>query len=552
MTDQDPHVPQRRSLRDSAADEPHTDPERRSLVPPSQELPVQGQGAEGEYDAGDGSEWPTEVMPAPQETDDVHTREPDAAAPLSDDPAESSTHRAWFKAPWFIGVAAGAGVVLLGGGIAWAVMAAGGSEAVAASETPSPSPSASPVPSPEPGIVTLLDDGIADEEYPPLAPSLGEGYPEAYEMQDWVWDKVGPGWALVSLGVGKQAFDESFTGDVVSPDGVYLASPEGALFSLVSMPLSDAELRVVSWLEDSRSARLYRADASESGDGGGGQLVDFATGELFDMSFTVADHASQSEGFIAASENNVELWSAYASYDTQTWTQKAELEWWSEDTGWGEVPLSAGVTPWGFYASPTGEWAFSEYYSQVDSKLASENSGPPGEPTLLAVHLTDMTTRVIRPDYSALVDPWCTLSGVTQEGTPLVVCYLADQEDVYEVPADGAVRLYAGGEAPTWTAATVTSPDGSITATSALEDGSIYDLRVTVDGDEVVVARSGEGLPVNGLRAPVFRDAGDGLVLVTGVNGCTLVDTRYGYAVPLLVAANTDVVGCVGYGIGSE
>jgi hypothetical protein len=189
-------------------------PQRRSLIPgASQEIPVTH---DAEY--VDANDQPTEVF----EAFDLSEPEPEPEpAPAPRPPAFREPARAlpWWRRTWVIATAAG--VIVLGAAIGVIVALTGGGAPVAA-PTVSPSPSqTSPSPSASAGTAarTLLDDGIAADKYPPAAPSVGAGYPDAFTMKDWVWDHVGPTWTLVSV----SNYDANAR--TAGPSVIYLASP---------------------------------------------------------------------------------------------------------------------------------------------------------------------------------------------------------------------------------------------------------------------------------------------------------------------------------------
>lgn len=179
---------------------------------------------------------------------------------------------------------------------------------VAMSQAPSPTPDTSAMPSADPNPTRAM------ENYPPVAATRGSEFPKAYEMRDWVWDYVGEGWSLqsysgnIDLGAVKPAGENS---DTVPDAAVYLVDPEGAAFELVEL---DAEhsvgLRVVSWQEDQRTARIVWDGAGETVTGGGGDL-NLDTGEVTPLVFSTPWGVSSTVEPVAVSAAGNELWRAW-------------------------------------------------------------------------------------------------------------------------------------------------------------------------------------------------------------------------------------------------
>jgi len=125
--------------------------------------------------------------------------------------------------------------------------------------TPTPQPSltgALPEPSLEPlwrgglfpvqqSIPGVFADSFSTSGLTAIDPPNGE-YPEAFEMADWVWDEVAPGWSLQVWGYG----DEN------GPANLYLASPGGTYFLVREI---DEFAGAESWRIESWSAEPARA-----------------------------------------------------------------------------------------------------------------------------------------------------------------------------------------------------------------------------------------------------------------------------------------------------
>lgn len=147
------------------------------------------------------------------------------------------------------------------------------------------------------------------EDYPPVVASRGEGFPEAYEMRDWVWDFVGEGWTVQSYSVGE---DLSVDKPAMVPDAVlYLVDPDGVAFELASLdPEYSVGMRVVSWQEDARTAHLAWDGANEAGSTTGAQ-VDLETGTVSPLVFATPWGQSSTVAPLAVSASGNELWEAW-------------------------------------------------------------------------------------------------------------------------------------------------------------------------------------------------------------------------------------------------
>lgn len=196
------------------------------------------------------------------------------------------------------------------------VLASGGHSTPAVTVSLTASPSA-------PAVVGFFDDGIAADEYPPLAASRGTEYPAAFTMEDWVWDRIGTNWAVVIYSGWSY---ESSADD--APDAVaYLASPEGALFELAVLPDRVANgATIVSWHEDTRTARI-------TWDGGvAGGMLDLTTGEVDDTSFQMSTGRTKGVRTLAVNAEGDELWAAFSDDFIET-----RYFAWSAAGGWNQI-----------------------------------------------------------------------------------------------------------------------------------------------------------------------------------------------------------------------
>lgn len=180
------------------------------------------------------------------------------------------------------------------------------SPSVASSASPTPSPSVSP----EPAVVSA--DGI--DEYPPLAAPREGGFPEAYEMRDWVWDFVGEGWAVESYSLRDDPYLDP--APVIPHAVIYLVGPSGARFELQELDLKQsAGLRVVSWQEEARTVHImWEGDYSEPVLADPGSAVlDLTSGLVDPIVFKTPWGSTGNVSPLAVSAAGNELWEARTS-----------------------------------------------------------------------------------------------------------------------------------------------------------------------------------------------------------------------------------------------
>jgi hypothetical protein len=165
--------------------------------------------------------------------------------------------------------------------------------------TPTPHVTVSPSPSTQPGK--------AITEYPPVAASRGAGFPAAYEMRDWVWDYVGKGWSVQSFSVSQRPYSDTTL--EILPSVIYLVSPDGAAFELVTLPLKYSQsLIVLSWQWGEHGAHIAYVD-TDSGRGAYGEL-NLDSGDVSPIVFTTPWGETGSVWQLAASPEGNELWGA--------------------------------------------------------------------------------------------------------------------------------------------------------------------------------------------------------------------------------------------------
>jgi len=176
----------------------------------------------------------------------------------------------------------------------------------------------SAIPSPPPNAIIA--------EYPPVAASRGEGFPEAYEMRDWVWDYVSEGWTVQSYSASE---DLSVDKPAMVPDAViYLVDPDGVAFELFELaPEHSVGARVVSWQENERTAHLVWAGDS-TGVAPGGAVVDLENGAVKPLVFATPWGESSTVAPLAVSAAGNELWEAWLGTH-QRFYRFAEADGWA-------------------------------------------------------------------------------------------------------------------------------------------------------------------------------------------------------------------------------
>lgn len=443
--------------------------------------------------------------------------------------------RPWWKTPAAI---IGAAVVVLGtAGAGVALTVGGGDETVAASPSPTPSasPSASPSPSPAPPV-SLLDDGINPAELPQLGEPDGV-FPAAYPIEDWVWERVGPLWTLVSLSDWEIDYE-----DRVGETRVYLASPEGLLFALPSP--DEPQLTIHTWHEAEAQARftvpgIYGPTT--------GYLLDLKDGGIEDMSFRMSDGRSLGEFFVAAAPDGTELWTSVDS----VWSEY-RTHWWSADGGWERVRGDGEFETWTRGLVPDERAVMFPLYTKDDSGYAGPHAGEPGQPTFALLDLDSRTVSYVNPRYprGAVCE-----TGWEEMYVDAVRLYCYDYPGVregqaIEVSLDGSLRVVDEGN-DMFAAASLTLDIAPVTLISERDNPAVYAVAVDIDGESVPVLEAGVGLPRSGVTlAPGGVTLPQpGVVRLTGVDACALVDYENGRSSVLLAAVGESVtVSCVGYG----
>ncbi len=301
----------------------------------------------------------------------------------------------------FVGVAIVAGGSLAVVGLLRTDALPADAPAVAMSQAPT-----LPVPtSPSPELTTI-------SEYPPVAASRGEGFPDAYEMRDWVWGYVAEGWSLDSYAVSKDpTVDKPNT---VPAAVIYLVSPDGAAFELAqAAPEHSIGLRVVSWQEDARTAHLVWEGDVPAGIPAGGGVLDLETGDLSPLVFATPWGESSTVKALAVSAKGNELWQAwlgthqrfYRYGPTSGWTVASvnDLEGVGDRTRESRWDTATAVDDVRLATKPDSTAVLFEYRPWHD--------GPLEEITVYRVDTDTLVASHLRFEFPIEPDVGCTMAG---------------------------------------------------------------------------------------------------------------------------------------------
>ncbi len=297
--------------------------------------------------------------------------------------------------PVVVGVGAGLGatLVVVAGVFGVQALRGGGESSPAPPVTSAPTVVADPTLGPVDAPLGALDDGIADDEYPPLLPPIAPGYPEAHEMRNWVWDKVGPRWAVV-------IYSEGVYWDVdlrdVGPAGIYLMSPEGEYFQIADVRDRKRDgLAVLTWREDAHEITVV----SNSWAGGPHYVVNLDTGKFTPLTITRDGRASDEVKLLGASGAGAELWSGFWS-DVDA--PGSGFDRW--DPANGMVPVSDvgrevfAPFSWSLLTGD-GQGVVLGVHDVGDSTFTGNDSGPVGQPRFLVYDLDSAKTTLVKPAY---------------------------------------------------------------------------------------------------------------------------------------------------------
>lgn len=508
-------------------------PERKSVIPPSKESFVFPSGRvarpveeylESDEARSDGKENDIEGGEGPEAEESAWPRR---SAGEGDDARSGGSGHTPRWVPWV-------GLGSLGAGILTAaLMGAFGSG-------PAPDMSGSPSGSVTPEVPSAFNDGIAEDEYPEPIPWRGEGYPEALTMEDWVWGRTGPGWALVIFAESSSVDSATFPIPVV-----YLVSPEGVYFELSELPGRVANgATVVSWHEDDRAARIIW-------DGGtrGGRL-DLETGNVEDTSFGLTSGRTKDVQFLAANAADKEIWSAWGpdGLETRHYAWTPDAEWERILTGQDDLLIEWFVNP----TSPDSSAVAFQIFTLADSLYASERSLPPGVPNLVVYSLDTGEDHRYLPAVP-YAEPNCWFTGWIDGVSVGYSCWddVTTTETAYTVYVDGSGRVEEDdGSGPWYTRLlgneTVQHPTEPIELVVDSDTAGVVGVRVLKDTEAVTVIDL-DMLGGSGHTISTFNEVSSGVFrLVTAdtiVIGIDIETATVGLIVPAMTASGVPLMG---------
>lgn len=437
---------------------------------------------------------------------------------------------------WLARVPRGAlvgGVVVVAFGLGMGIMALFGGTGTG----PNVAPSESLQPLPNPTLVSYFDDGISTGDYPAPIAWRGEGYPEALQMEDWVWDRIGPRWAIVLFGQS-EALDSSVGGIPPTPV-VYLVSPEGVYFELADLPRKVADgPQLVSWHESDRTARIVWNFASEGG------LLDLTAGGVDETNFQMSNGRTYNVQFLAANAAGNEVWMARGSDGLEN-----RFELWPGTSPWERILVGQDdlYLEWFTYpANPSDSAIALQVYSTADPAFASARSGLPGEPRLVVYSLDTGEDTFIRPDIP-LDHPSCTYLGWIDDVSVGYACWddaTSTQKD-FQVFVDGTDRVEPYDWLTPWFAdissgETVRVPDSDLEIVGSPEGGTISEIRLlTTSGPMVLVDATMLG-PEGGQIESLDQVAPGVFRLVTWDGIVIGIDTRSATIGPTILPTTQD------------
>lgn len=407
---------------------------------------------------------------------------------------------------------------------------------------PAPGSSASPTGSLPPVVPGSFDDGIAEAEFPESAPWRGEGYPEALTVEDWVWDRAGPGWAIVLF-----AEISNVDGAPLPVPVAYLVSPEGVYFELSELPGRVANgATVVSWHEDERTARIVWDHGTRGG------LLHLETGEVEDTEFFVAGSWTNDVQFLAANAADQEMWSAWGLDDPET-----GFRMWDPESGeWDPVLSDQDDLHVEWFVNPTSPDSSAvalQIFTLADSQLATERSLPPGVPNFVVYSLGTGEYRRFHPAVP-YAEPDCWFTGWIDTESVGFSCWddAAGIQIDFQVYIDGSGRVEENnGSGPWYTDLlgneTVQHPSEPIELVVDPSTATILGVRVLRETGTVTVVDLDAHLGGSGHLISTFDEISPGVFrLVTTDNIVIGIDIEAAAIGPTILAATPSGIPLMG------
>lgn len=397
-------------------------------------------------------------------------------------------------------------------------------------------------------LVGYFNDGIAPDEYPPVAESRGPGYPQALVMRDWVWDRVGPKWALVLVAGAADLWEDQphFALPVL-----YLVSPEGVYFELPDISLPRLRFpTLVSWREDERTAVVTRHNSRS---GTGNYVINLDSGAAVTIEVPLGapeleDCAGVDWGYpVAAGASGRELWRVGPCIAMGGLRYETFREW-KPEGGWAEAfadPQDVQL----YEVSPDGR-AVAFQVSVLGNEYfpVGPRSGPANEVRIMVYSLETGEDRLIIPTFPSSEPEIPYYQGWLDSST---IGFRAGGgiEDVgrlYAVSIDGSSPAQLVDEASQlgWVLSrelSVTPYGWPITLVSERNDDKVYEVRMSVGGREVVAASWRDYLLRQGHRLRLMEELAPGIYRVTLENSVVLgLDTVTGEVVAYISARDAD------------
>jgi len=375
-----------------------------------------------------------------------------------------------------------------------------------------------------------------------------------------VWDRVGPKWALVLYASSPNVFASApeFSQpelDLVSPEGVHFALPE------LTIPGNNWPM-LVSWREESREAVVT---PNGYGAGVGNYLVglDSGAGEqvVLPPDYRGDDRCQQEYwGYpIGAGASGREPWGIGSCFASDGLEYDLYFQWTASD-GWvRSFPDPQGVSLRGFTAFPRngGATDVSPDGSSVVFQVTpigdtwhptGVRSGPEGVPRVLVYSLETGENRVITPTFPASETDVPYYQGWIDSDT--IAFRAGDSPDgggrLYGLSIDGSAATKRIDPAASLTSTLVkdasVSPNGwPFTLVSERNDNNVYEVRMTVDGREVVAALWHDYLRSQGERLKSAEELAPGVFRITMEDGAVLgLDTNTGEVAHYVSARDAD------------
>ncbi len=402
-------------------------------------------------------------------------------------------------------------------------------------------------------LTGYFDDGIAADEYPPESPWRGSGYPAARVIEDWVWDRVGPNWAVVLYNAdGDEGPDVIPTLYLVSPEGVHFLLDDVDELSRNNPGVAAARRQTVVALWREAAGEVVLSSSSREFDQIAAAVVDVradeakipeaAPGSLPDDGCATARAMRPIAGGAAGRE----LWGVAPCGRTGGGVDDSGNYWWGEfDTYVVWDPHTGWVKPPGALQGVVMErWHGARSVS--GSSVAIERSLSDW-PRVLVYDLDSNTTTTVDPPAADKMHVFGWFEGWVAPG---VLGYGTDNwgpepPACFDVPVAPARQVEAREQCPyvgeAYAQGRDWHPNGwPITLVSDRQDKRVYEVDMTVGGKNVVVASQTDGLLRSGHEVTGLTELAPGVYRVTLSGGVIInLDTVTGESVVMVSARDS-------------